>query len=89
MPEDKLKNFEHGLATLKEGIDSKEAKINELIKEMDLHKPSVDKFQECKDKKKTLVREKKEEQKLLENLIHFYKEATGEEPEIYPLWNQK
>ena len=88
--DDKIKAFEHGLATLKEEIDGREATISELNKEMDFHKPSVVKFHECKEKKKTLIKEKKEKQKLLESLISFYKETTGEEPDgMYPLFQNR
>lgn len=77
------------LQKLKEEIDSLEVKIVGLNDGMHTLKPYVEEFHQKKDKKKELIRQKREKLRELKIISNFYKQATGQEPDaIYPLFNQ-
>lgn len=81
-------NFNAPLNQLKEEIDALEVKIVGCSDEMDSLKPYVKEFHENKDKKKELIKQKREKLSALKILVGYYKQATGEDPALGPLFAQ-
>ena len=77
------------LNKLKDDIDDLEVKIVGLNDGMDALKPFVKEFYEKKDLKKRLIKSKREKLHLLTIMSQYYKEATGEEPALGPLFAQQ
>lgn len=82
-------NFNAPLNKLKEEIDALEVKIVGCADEMDSLKPYVKEFHENKERKRQLIKQKREKMSALNILIGYYKEATGEEPALGPLFTQE
>lgn len=81
-------NLNAPLNKLKEEIDALEVKIVGLNDGMDALKPFVKEFHEKKDMKKNLIKEKREKLHLLTVMSVYYKQVTGEDPVLGPLFAQ-
>ena len=79
-------NLNAPLNRLKEDIDALEVKIVGLNDGMDALKPFVKEFHEKKDLKKNLIKTKREKLHLLSVMSEYYKEVTGENPALGPLF---
>lgn len=82
-------NLNAPLNKLKEEIDALEVKIVGCNDEMNSLKPFVKEFHHNKDKRKEFIKQKREKLNALNILVSYYKEATGEEPALGPLFAQE
>lgn len=82
-------DFKTPLQKIKDEVDSLDLKIVGCADEMHSLKEYVKQYNEMKDQRKKLLREKKEKVLTLKIIASFYEEVTGEKADaMYPLFNQ-
>lgn len=82
-------DFKTPLQKIKDEVDNLDLKIVGCADVMHTLKEHVTHYQEMREQRKKLLKEKKEKVMTLKIIASFYEEVTGEKADaMYPLFNQ-